>query len=414
MSDAIRKLQNRAAEIVQRIDAIRSIQRDENSSELAADATELDALTAESVEVSKKLDRENEIEEQVRSLKSKLTISEPRPAAPAVHVRSRPLAMPSEYRHWEEAGVSREGVERVGHYLRALANGETRGAIATNGATEEPNSHGELSPTYDGKGSELVVPDFYRGVMGLVNYTSVAYQVCSSMSTTSNRVTIPRSDEQVEAQFYLENCEILPVQVKTTGVNINVEKIGARAQVSNELLEDAIVSVANLVAQKLAYAFARKIDKAWLEGDLAAGIVGLLSAVSQSVTVGNKLTVDNVVEAVSKLNPLAVNPVWVMSPAGMAMLQGLAAGAIGSDITQPTRMTIFGSPVYRCLALPDNVVGLYGDFRQATTLVNRSNGLTISASRERAIEFDQTVFVGTQRFGVNTHGPSFAVTLFKS
>lgn len=412
MSDAIRKLQNRAAEIVQRIDAIRSIPREENAPELVTDAAELDQLTAESADVSAKIDREEQIENQVRNLRSKLTITEPRQVVTPV-ARPSAISMGSEFRHWADAGVSPEGIERCGHFLRALARGEARGAVATNGATEEPNSHGGLSPTYDTKNSELVVPDFYRGILGLLSYTSVAFQVASTMTTTTNRVVIPRSDENVEAQFYLENCEIEPVIIKTLGVPIPVEKIGARAQVSNELLEDAIVSVANLVATKFAYAFAKKIDKTWLEGDADAGIVGLLAQVTQSVTLGAKLTVDNVVEAVSKLNPLAVNPVWVLSPAGMAMLQGLAAGAIGADVTQASRMTIFGSPVYRCLSLPDNVVGLYGDFKQANMIVNRSNGLTINASRERAIEYDQTVFVGTQRFGVATMGPSFVVKLTK-
>jgi HK97 family phage major capsid protein len=413
VSDAIRKLQNRAAEIVQRIDAIRSFEREEGSDEAKADATELDTLTAESAEVGAKLDRETQIEDQVRNLRGKLTLTEPRQAVTPV-ARPSAISMGSEFRHWADAGVSPEGVERCGHFLRSLARGEVRGAVATNGATEEPNSHGGLSPTYDTKNSELVVPDFYRGILGLLNYTSVAFQVASTMTTTTNRVVIPRSDENVEAQFYLENCEIEPVIIKTLGVPIPVEKIGARAQVSNELLEDAIVSVANLVATKFAYAFAKKIDKTWLEGDAAAGIVGLLAQVTQSVTLGaTKLTVDNVVEAVSKLNPLAVNPVWVLSPAGMAMLQGLAAGAIGADVTQASRMTIFGSPVYRCLSLPDNVIGLYGDFKQANMIVNRSNGLTINASRERAIEYDQTVFVGTQRFGVATMGPSFVVKLTK-
>ena len=412
MSDAIRKLQNRAAEIVQRIEAIRSIPRDEGSAEVENDAAELDALTAESAQVGAKIEREEQIENQVRKLRSKLTITEPRQAVAPV-ARPTSMTVGSEFRHWVDAGVTPEAVERCGLYLRSLARGEYRGAIATNGATEEPNSHGGLTPTYDGKGSELVVPDFYRGILGLLNYTSVAFQVCSTMTTTTNRVVIPRSDENVEAQYYLENCEIEPVEIKTSGVPIPVEKIGARAQVSNELIEDAIVSAANLVATKFAYAFARKVDKSWLEGDLAAGVTGLLSQVTQSVALGAKLTVDNVVEAVSKLNPLAVNPVWVLSPAGMAMLQGLAAGAIGADVTQASRMTIFGSPVYRCLSLPDNVVGLYGDFKQANMIVNRSNGLTINASRERAIEFDQTVFVGTQRFGVATMGPSFVVKLTK-
>jgi hypothetical protein len=107
VSDAIRKLQNRAAEIVQRIDAIRSFEREEGSDEAKADATELDTLTAESAEVGAKLDRETQIEDQVRNLRGKLTLTEPRQAVTPV-ARPSAISMGSEFRHWADAGVSPE------------------------------------------------------------------------------------------------------------------------------------------------------------------------------------------------------------------------------------------------------------------------------------------------------------------
>jgi HK97 family phage major capsid protein len=293
--------------------------------------------------------------------------------------------------------------------LRSIARGEARGAFTS--ATEEPNSHGERLPTYLGRNSELVFEEFSRAILGILSYSSIAMQVATRISTTTNRVTIPRADENVEAELYLENCEIKPVLIKTSSFTINVEKLGARAQVSNELLEDAFTSVPALVATKFAYAFAVKIDQLWLEGDATAGITGLLPQITNSVTAGPKLTHDNLVDVVSKISPYAVNPVWIMSPAGLAKLQSAASSAIGYDLAAPMRMQVFGAPVYKSLALPDDVLGLYGDFRQASTIVDRSNGLTINASRERAIEYDQTVFVGTQRFGVASTGMNFVSAL---
>jgi len=301
----------------------------------------------------------------------------------------------------------------AGMMLRSLATREITEIRGIGlGATEEPNSHGELSPTYDGRNSELVIADFYRTVMGILLYNSVAFQVATRVTTNTNRITIPRSDEDVEADLYLENCEIKPVTIKTTGMTINVEKIGARAQVSNELLSDAVVSVPQLVATKFGNAFAKKIDSLWLEGDTTAGIVGLLDAVTEEVDIsGKNMTAVHVAEVVSKVHPYATNPVWVLSQAGIAHVMQAAASAIGRDLTQPVGITLFGMPVYRCLALPDGVLGFFGDLKQTSMIVDRSNGLTINASRDRAIEFDQTVFVGTQRLGVATHGPAYCVKL---
>jgi len=398
-----RRLQDEAAELAKRYDSLTAIEVEAGSEQETQVKTDLEGIAERAGKIGAELSARLDIEAKVNALRSKVAVEPRGLVIPAVHTS---VAAES----WDGRGMIPEvEARRMGLMLRDIARGEYRGAFTA--ATEEPNSHGGLSPTYDGKGSELVFGEFYRGIMGILDYQSTMLQVASRMQTTSNRLTIPRADEDVEAELYLENCEIKPVLLKTTGQTINVEKLGARAQVSNELLEDAVVSVPDLIRRKVATAFAKKIDQLWIEGDATAKIDGLVDVVTEEVTVTDNMTPADVALVVSKINPYAVNPVWVLSQAGIAQMMQAAAAGIGRDVTQGVSMTLYGMPVYQCLAMPDGVLGFFGDFRQASVLVERSNGLTINASRERAIEYDQTVFVATQRFGIASTGPSYAVKL---
>lgn len=407
MDTLLRKLQDEAAALEARFNDLTAIEVEAGSEQAVQANAELDKIAARAAEIKTEIEARTAINAKIASMKAAIGDSEPRGviAAPAAAIVPAP-------EKWDGKGdMPEEVAQRCGLMLRSIARGETRGAFT--GATEEPNSHGERLPTYLGRNSELVFEEFYRSILGILSYTSIAMQVAMRLTTTSNRVTVPRADENVEAELYLENCEIKPVLIKTSSTTINVEKLGARAQVSNELLEDAFTSVPQLVATKFAYAFAKKIDQLWLEGDSGAGITGLLPQITNTVTAAPKVTIANLADVVSMINPYAVAPVWIMSPAGLGQLQAAAASAIGYDVAAPMRMQIFGAPVYKCLSLPDDVLGIYGDFKQASMVVDRSNGLTINASRERAIEYDQTVFVGTQRFGLASTGPSFVAALKK-
>lgn len=414
MDMVTRKLHDEMAAIDKRHNEITALDIAEGSVEASAVAEEAGQLAKRADEITERMGVQKRINESIARMKSAAS-----DCAPMAVAKRSEQADASTASDGPDDNTFRPMGPRAsraaGMLLRSLARGEMtelRAAIGTSGATEEANSHGEKSPTYDGRNSELVIADFTREVMGILAHTSVAMQLCTRISTTTNRITVPRSDEDVEADLYLENCEIMPVTIKTTGMTINVEKIGARAQVSNELLEDAIVSVPQLVARKFGTAFSRKVDSLWLEGDTNAGIVGLLDAVTESVDIsGKNMTPSHVAEVVAKINPYATAPVWVLSQQGIAHVMQAAASAIGKDLTQPIGMTLFGLPVYKCLTLPAGTLGFFGDIKQASMVVDRSNGLTINASRERAIEFDQTVFVGTQRLGVATVGPTYVVKL---
>jgi HK97 family phage major capsid protein len=410
-----RKAQDEIATITARLEELRSVEVVEGSDEQAAAQLEIESLIQRSDKATATMDAQDKLDAKIVEMRSKLAgVASPEPRAveaPAVHT-SRSVIGRSSLQMWERSGVSADRVANIGEHFRAMARGEVRGAFTT--ATEAANSMGGKKPTYNTKGAELVYEDVYRGVMGILEETSVGLQVANVMGCSSNQLTLPRSDDAIDANWYLENTEIAPVLIKTSQTIIPINKLGARVQVSNELIEDSVYSVATLVAQKVAFAFAVEIDQAWIDGNAGAGITGLTTAVTQSVTIGaGGLTPADVAKVHAAINPYAVNPVWVLSPEGVGLLKAAAAGAIGTDITAPSRLSIFGIPVYICKQFTGKNIGIFADFKQLSTVAVRSNGLTIAASRERAIEYDQTVFVATQRLGIGMTGASYGVLLKK-
>jgi HK97 family phage major capsid protein len=416
MESAIRrKAQDELATIATRLDELRSVEVADGSDEQAACQLEIESLIQRSDKATATIDAQDKLDAKIVEMRKALAgVASPEPravAVPAVHTRGGVVGRAS-LQMWERAGVPADRVAAIGEHFRMMASGEVRGAFTT--ATEAAQSMGGKKPTYAGRGSELVYEDVYRGVMGILEETSTALQVANVMGCNSNQLTIPRSDDQIDAEWYLENTEIKPVLIKTSQTVIPINKLGARIQVSNELIEDSVYSVATLVAQKVAYAFATEIDTAWLDGNAGAGITGLATAVTQTVTIGaGGLTPADVAKAHAAINPYAQNPVWVLSPEGVGLLKAAAAGAIGSDITAPTRLSIFGLPVYVSRAFTGKTLGYFADFKQLSTVAVRSNGLTIKASSERAIEYDQVVMVATQRLGIGVTGPTYGVKLLK-
>jgi len=295
----------------------------------------------------------------------------------------------------------------VGRMLSDLGRGrrtEIRAAsthpIGVN-TTLEPDSMGEASPTYDGRGSELVAHELYRGILNTIQYESVAARLATWVQVNTDGMYVPLGEDIVEADWYEENCEILPIKPNTTRASLTLKKMGARVQVSNELMDDAYVSVAQIVTRTLGNGFAKKLDKTLIQGDNKIGFAGIAPSIPAGQTVttaaAGKATIQEVADVIGKVDPLASNRVWLVSEEGWPKIMGLAAGAIGVNVTQGIQQTIFGSPVIRTALLPAKTYAIYGDFSMAAAIGYKS-GLTIRSSWERAIEYDQTVFVGTARY----------------
>jgi HK97 family phage major capsid protein len=411
MNPTVRKLHEELAEVRSEMERLSAMECS-TPEEIQARETEMESLVARSEDLTARSAKEEAFAaarakvEAVKTSTNVAGIVAP-VAAQAPIVRSAPTL--GKVQGFETA----EAAEKVGRYLRSLARGEVRGDFST--ATEEPNSHGGLSPTYDGKGAELVIHELYRGILNMLSYASTCVQVVSTFPVNTNGLELPIADMVDEAEFYLENCEIKPVLLKTQRAVLDLKKLGARAQVSNELLEDAYISVAQLVAQNFAYSFAKKIDRTWLQGDVAAGVDGLIGKIPAAnvVTAPTNLTPATLASVVSTCNPNAGPRCWIVSPEGWGKIMAVSASAIGANIADTVRPVVYGSPVYQCLELPPDTLALYGDFKMACAMGYKPSGLQVAASADRAFEYDQVVYRATARYAWNSHSPQYVVRLAK-
>jgi HK97 family phage major capsid protein len=397
----------------------------ENDAETAARTEEIGKLTKAIEARSAELDTETAAAEAIAKVEArKLSVNSAgmvvaqRPAAPAVRAIAEPSALVSRagFRNAEEMRSVGAAIMKL--YRREIAELRAAPVASTHPIggvdTVEPDSMGEKSPLYDGRGSELVLPLFYNAILNLISYQSVATRVARMLEVRGPKMHVQTGDDIQEAAWYLENCEILPIKPKTVGAIAELHKLGARVQVSNELMEDSLYSIVDLVARTFANGFAKKLDKTFFGGDTSIGFAGLVPSIAAGNTVtaaGATPTLAEITSLMAKVDPMAMNRAWVISDAGWAAVQGLATASIGTNVTTAIEQRIFGAPVFVSHDLPAKTLALYGDFQMAAAIGYHPNGLVIRSSYERAIEYDQWVAVATARYGFALTGAKYVAAL---
>jgi HK97 family phage major capsid protein len=394
----------------------------ENDAESAARTDEIGKLTTAIEARSADLDRENaaaeaiaKVEARKLSTNSAGMVVAPKAAAPAVRAIAEPSALISRAGFKCAEEMRAVGAALMKLYRREVTELRAASTHPIGGVdTVEPDSMGEKSPLYDGRGSELVLPLFYNAILNLIQYQSVATRIARMLEVRGPKMHVQTGDDIQEAAWYLENCEILPIKPKTVGAVAELHKLGARVQVSNELMEDSLYSIVDLVARTFANGFAKKLDKTFFQGDAAIGFAGLVPSIAAGQTVTAAAATPTLAEITSlmaKVDPMAMNRAWVVSDAGWAHVQGLATASIGTNITSAIEQRIFGAPVFVSHDLPAKTLALYGDFQMAAAIGYHPNGLVIRSSYERAIEYDQWVAVATARYGFALTGAKYVAAL---
>ena len=394
--------------------------RCDNDAEVSARTDEITRLTSEIEKRSDSLKVEDaavaaraKVEARKQTVNSSGLVVAPSPA-PVARAAEEPSALIS-----TRGFRSHEEMRSIGSALVKLYRREVQELRATAAHsigpqdTLEPDSMGEHSPTYNGKGAELVVPQFLSAILNLLRYESVAVKIARMLEVRGPKMTVQLGDSIQDAQWTLENCIINPLLPPTQGATVEMAKLTGRIQCSNELMQDSLYSIAELVARTFANSFARKLDKTYFGGE-----AGVFAGLVPSITAGNTVTaaaatptMAEITSLMAKVDPMAQNRAWVVSDAGWAAVQGLATASIGTNITSSIEQRIFGAPVFVSHDLPAKTLALYGDFQMATVLGHSPNGLTIRSSWERAIEWDQTVFVATSRYGMALTGAKYVAAL---
>ena len=389
---------------------------EERNAELLEATSKFEAAIKELKEVR----RLEELRMQADEVKTELTPAgtvAPAPKKEVRAVRRKFDAKPG--KQWPDAATA----EQVGELLVRMSRGEVR-ATSTHpiGSTDTiaADSMGETSTAYDGKGSELVMDELYRGILEQLYYESICLGLASVYQVNTSGLHVPIAGEAPLADWYEENKEIKPFQPATSKAILDLKKMGQRVQASNELLDDAYINVANMVSNQIASSFAQTSDTAYFQGNAGAGIDGLCDAITGHNTGSNVLEVADAETLTTaelafcweNVHQNARNRTWVVSPQGWGSVMAIATEPqAGAVVTDSVRATIYGSPVVVCTTLPDDVLAVYGDFSMASSIGVKRNGLTLRGSAERAMELDAYVWVATQRMAFSPHSPEFLTML---
>jgi HK97 family phage major capsid protein len=279
-------------------------------------------------------------------------------------------------------------------------------------------------------GGFLVIPEFERAIIDLREEVGTFRQNVRMIPMGSDSLSIPRRTGGVTAYFVGENAQITASQKGWGQVNLAAKKIGALSLTSTELAEDAIINIADDLAQEMAYAFAAKEDACGWNGDGTStygGISGVrtkiidgthtasaIDGASNHDTFGEIDATDlaNVMGALPKYAER--NAKWYCSQTAWAtVFQRLIAASGGvtlSEITggKPTRRYL-GYEVVIDQTLPTSTSDLsnvamifFGDLSLAATMGER-RGIRVKTSDDRYFEYDQIGIQATERVDINVH-----------
>lgn len=281
------------------------------------------------------------------------------------------------------------------------------------------------STSDNSKGGYAVPEPMEQSIIRLVEERGVFRRNAFVYPMTSGSVLIPRRSGGFTSYYVGENASITASDLTLNQVKLEAKKLGVLTQISSELSEDAIVALADLVTQEIAYAFANAEDEAGFNGDGTStygGILGLNGALQagsiQDAVGGNTsaLTLDlaDFEATVGKL-PMypGIAPKWyVSSPvywASMARLMDAVGGNTNGTLAAGPTAQFLGYPVEFVDVMPkttgtlvSTILCYFGDLAMACTMGVR-RGVTVRTDESVYFTSDAIAIRATERYDVQVH-----------
>jgi HK97 family phage major capsid protein len=238
----------------------------------------------------------------------------------------------------------------------------------------------------------------------------------------SDTLSVPRQLSDVTAYAVGESDEITASDATFSPVNLVARKFGTLTRVPSELNDDAVISIAEMLATSIARAQALKADTAGFLGNGEAtnhGVQGLANVLNAgsvvTASVGNTMATQTIAvfqEAVGKLPDFpGINPVWFCHKAiwsnVLGRLQLASGGNNKDDLGNGPVVQFLGYPVVFVNVMPKTITGSskfahFGDLGMSATLGMRRR-LSIAADASRYFELDQIAYRSTMRWDWNCH-----------
>lgn len=333
-----------------------------------------------------------------------------------------------------KAFKSDERAYKFGQWVRA-ANG-----IAS--ASQWCNDHGILMQAVHQEntnttGGYLVPEEFSRDLVDLRLQYGVFRRNTRVRNMTGDTLVFPRRTSGLTAYFVGESSEGTESDKAWDQIKLVARKLMALTRMSNELAEDAIISVADDLANEIAYAFAHKEDLCGFLGDGTStygGITGVNVALKAAAGTPTDTSAGGVVVGAGNLYSeldlgdfeavLGVCPTyarmgakWYCSPkffyTVMAKLIHSAGGATQTERENGVSERFLGYPVELSEVMPttqanSQVCCLFGNLAQASSMGDRrqttlsfSDSATVGS--QNVFERDEIAVKGTERMDINVH-----------
>lgn len=278
----------------------------------------------------------------------------------------------------------------------------------------------------DSAGGFLVPEELMANIIVLREQFGVFRRECQVVPMGSDTLNWPRRVGGLTAYFTGENQSATESQAAWDNINLTAKKVAVLTRMSNEIAEDAVVSVADWLVGEIAYAFALKEDDTGFNGDGTSsygGIRGITTLFADGNHTAGQYQVSSATLTSLVLKDftgvMGVLPQYALPGAKWYMSQQMfytsvatvSAGAGGNRLdilTDPVKPRFLGFPVVFAQKLPIATPGsgkamfLFGDLSKASALGER-RGVTIRRSDHRYFENDQIGLLGTERFDINNH-----------
>jgi len=247
---------------------------------------------------------------------------------------------------------------------------------------------------------------------------------------STDTATVPRRKSGVTAYFVGRTEATTASDAAFDDVNLVAREVAALTRMSRSYADDAIINLADHLADEMAYAFAVKEDDCLFNGD-GSSTYGGIYGIRAKIIDGNHTA--GAVDAASGHDTFAeidnddlvgltgalpmfpgIMPRWFISKRGNALvfdaLKAAAGGNTLVDLAGRPASAYLGDEIVISQSMPtstgdlsDVAMIVYGDLSMGCTFGDRQ-GFEIEILRERYAEYRQIGVQAVERFDIVAHG----------
>jgi HK97 family phage major capsid protein len=280
-------------------------------------------------------------------------------------------------------------------------------------------------------GGALVPIEMEAAIIMLRDSYGIARQLARTRAMQSDTLVIPRRTGGVTAYFFQDDdgTGITASDKGWDNVGLSAKKLGALTKVSKDLIEDAVISVVDDLAQEIAYAFAKKEDQCLIIGDGTStygGMTGINSKM-EATAYASRIAAASGHDLPSEIDNADLTSVmggisqyaagagakWLCSNLIKSVIFGRLKATAGGNrvdtLGQAPNDEYLGAPIVSSEVMPSvittlnaKVIALYGRFDMAASIGTR-RGIEMQTLVERYAELGLIGVLGTERFDMNVH-----------